>query len=326
MGATSVANAFRARARSHDRAGLVPCRTGKYGGQRLRQHRAGHRLAQEAVESGVGRGRLGVGIGAGGDGDQGSGEPFLPHQLGQRQAVYPGQVEVEQGRVERLGVDRRQCGQPVRRAQHAMALAFEQAGEHLRHRGIVLHQQQLQAARLRRSGCGIGAGRRPAFYTAMRNAGLNLLAFDYRGYGASARRSPTVKGAILDAEAAFSYATESLGVDLSQMTRTADGLYYQDLAVGGGDVAARDETAVLRYTGWLTNGRRFDSGQITAALDGESLIEGFTEGVLGMRVGGTRRLVIPPQLGYGSSVQGVIPAGAVLVFEVELLDIVSGAR
>jgi len=57
--------------------------------------------------------------------------------------------------------------------------------------------------------------------------------------------------------------------------------------------------------------------------DGESLIVGFTEGVIGMRVGGTRRLVIPPQLGYGNDEQGVIPAGAVLIFRVELLAVSS---
>lgn len=115
--------------------------------------------------------------------------------------------------------------------------------------------------------------------------------------------------------------TAALGVDLSAMTRTADGLYYQDLVTGAGEQAQSGQTAAIRYTGWLANGRRFDAGQINAPLNGEALIKGFNDGVIGMRVGGKRRLVIPPQLGYGNSPQGVIPSGAVLVFEVELLAV-----
>ncbi|HLV26008.1 MAG TPA: FKBP-type peptidyl-prolyl cis-trans isomerase [Gemmatimonadales bacterium] len=115
--------------------------------------------------------------------------------------------------------------------------------------------------------------------------------------------------------------TESLGVNLSAMTRAPSGYYYQDLAVGAGELAARDETAAIRYTGWLPNGRRFDAGQINAQLNGEALITGFNDGVIGMRVGGRRLLVIPPELGYRNSGQGVIPANAVLVFNVELLAV-----
>lgn len=115
--------------------------------------------------------------------------------------------------------------------------------------------------------------------------------------------------------------TSSLGVNLSEMTRASSGYYYQDKVVGVGEMAARDETAAIRYTGWLPNGRRFDAGQINAPLNGESLIEGFNDGVIGMRVGGRRLLVIPPELGYRNSGQGIIPPGAVLVFDVELLAV-----
>lgn len=131
---------------------------------------------------------------------------------------------------------------------------------------------------------------------------------------------PGFKGNVVGSPETVQY-TASLGVDLAQMTRSETGLYYQDLAVGGGDLAVEDRTVVVRYTGWLPNGRRFDSGQITAKLDGESLIAGFTEGIIGMRVGGRRLLVIPPELGYGNAEQGIIPAGAVLVFQVELLAV-----
>lgn len=131
---------------------------------------------------------------------------------------------------------------------------------------------------------------------------------------------PGFEGNIVGQPETVNY-TEALGVDLSQMTRSPTGLYFRDLTVGGGESAGRNQTAVVRYTGWLANGRRFDSGQLTATLDGESLIEGFTEGIIGMRVGGRRLMVIPPQLGYGESAQGVIPPGAVLIFEAELLAV-----
>lgn len=111
----------------------------------------------------------------------------------------------------------------------------------------------------------------------------------------------------------------SLNIDLARMTRQASGLYIENLVVGSGALAVDSGSVVVRYTGWLPNGRRFDTGQINAVLAGGSLVDGFTEGVLGMRVGGRRKIVIPPALGYGNSGQGVIPANATLVFDIELL-------
>lgn len=117
----------------------------------------------------------------------------------------------------------------------------------------------------------------------------------------------------------------SLGIDLSAMTRTNSGLYYQDLIVGTGAVAQAGTRVSVYYTGWLSNGLKFDertSGTPFSFPLGQGVvIEGWDEGVAGMKVGGKRKLVIPPSLGYGSRAQGSIPANSVLVFEVDLLAV-----
>jgi len=117
----------------------------------------------------------------------------------------------------------------------------------------------------------------------------------------------------------------SLGVDLSQMTQTASGLYYQDIMLGTGDPVAAGDTAVVDYDGFLTNGNMFDTGTITFILGTNPLqvIRGFDEGITGMRVGGVRKLVLPPDLAYGSAGAGggIIPPNATLVFDVELTAI-----
>ena len=108
--------------------------------------------------------------------------------------------------------------------------------------------------------------------------------------------------------------------------RTASGLGYIDEAVGDGAEAQRGQTVRVHYTGWLTSGQKFDSsrdkGQPFAFLLGSGqVIRGWDEGVAGMRVGGKRRLVVPAALGYGErGFPGVIPPGATLLFDVELLD------
>lgn len=113
-----------------------------------------------------------------------------------------------------------------------------------------------------------------------------------------------------------------LGVDLGRMMRRVSGLYVQDLTVGTGSVAATGRTAVLEYTGWLPSGKQFDSGEITVTLGSNKVIRAWEEGVLGMRVGGTRRIVSPPQLAYGARGAGEdIPPNAVLVFELKLTDV-----
>jgi FKBP-type peptidyl-prolyl cis-trans isomerase len=117
-----------------------------------------------------------------------------------------------------------------------------------------------------------------------------------------------------------------LKVDLSQMTRTASGLYYQDLVVGGGAEVVSDSTYRVHYTGWLVNGYEFDSSfdhnsPITVTIDVTNLIAGWHEGLKGMRVGGTRKLVIPSHLAYGArgAGRGEIPPHATLVFDVAVV-------
>jgi FKBP-type peptidyl-prolyl cis-trans isomerase FkpA len=110
----------------------------------------------------------------------------------------------------------------------------------------------------------------------------------------------------------------SLGIHLDSMTRRASGLYVQDLTAGSGAVGVRGKTVVVRYTGWLANGTQFDRGEITVTLGTFKTIRAWEEGLLGMRVGGRRRLVVPPSLGYGDKGAGEIPPNAVLVFEMEM--------
>ncbi|MFN0304072.1 MAG: FKBP-type peptidyl-prolyl cis-trans isomerase [Burkholderiales bacterium] len=110
-------------------------------------------------------------------------------------------------------------------------------------------------------------------------------------------------------------------------TTTSSGLIIEDIALGEGDAAASGQDVTVHYTGWLTDGKKFDSSKDRAdpfvfALGGRQVIAGWDEGVQGMKVGGVRKLTIPPQLGYGASgAGGVIPPNATLVFEVELLGV-----
>ncbi len=113
----------------------------------------------------------------------------------------------------------------------------------------------------------------------------------------------------------------------ADLTTTPSGLKYKDLVAGDGPVAETGMTATVHYTGWLTDGTKFDSsldrGQpFSFQLGAGQVIRGWDEGVKGMRVGGKRKLVIPSNLGYGSQgAAGVIPPGATLVFEVQLLGV-----
>ncbi|MDP1653916.1 MAG: FKBP-type peptidyl-prolyl cis-trans isomerase [Rhodocyclaceae bacterium] len=108
---------------------------------------------------------------------------------------------------------------------------------------------------------------------------------------------------------------------------TSSGLIIEDLVEGTGDTAAAGQTVSVHYTGWLTDGKKFDSSKdrydpFEFALGVRQVIGGWDEGVQGMQVGGTRKLTIPPSLGYGArGAGGVIPPHATLVFEVELLEI-----
>jgi FKBP-type peptidyl-prolyl cis-trans isomerase FkpA len=110
-------------------------------------------------------------------------------------------------------------------------------------------------------------------------------------------------------------------------TTTASGLIIEEIKVGAGAEAAAGQDVTVHYTGWLTDGKKFDSSKdrgdpFEFPLGGGRVIRGWDEGVQGMKIGGTRKLTIPPALGYGARGAGnVIPPNATLVFEVELLAI-----
>ena len=110
----------------------------------------------------------------------------------------------------------------------------------------------------------------------------------------------------------------SLGIDLTNMTLTASGLYIRDDIVGDGAFAAAGDFATVTYTGWLVDGTQFDSDVFRFLIGPAGAIAGFVEGVTGMRVGGERTIVIPAALAYGSSGDGAIPGDAVLVFNLTL--------
>jgi FKBP-type peptidyl-prolyl cis-trans isomerase FkpA len=111
------------------------------------------------------------------------------------------------------------------------------------------------------------------------------------------------------------------------MPTTPSGLIIEDVTVGEGAVAAAGQKVTVHYTGWLTNGSKFDSSKdrndpFVFPLGGGRVIKGWDEGVQGMKVGGKRKLTIPPALGYGArGAGGAIPPNATLVFEVELLGV-----
>ena len=138
----------------------------------------------------------------------------------------------------------------------------------------------------------------------------------------SAARTAAVTGA----PESLTYAPE-LNVDLSAMTKQPSGLYTQDLTAGTGPEATSGKQVSVHYTGTLADGTKFDSSRdrgtpIDFQLGVGQVIKGWDEGVAGMKVGGRRKLVIPPELGYGSrGAGGVIPPNATLVFDVELMGV-----
>lgn len=115
--------------------------------------------------------------------------------------------------------------------------------------------------------------------------------------------------------------------DSVTLTTLSDGLKYGDFVVGTGTTPTPGANITVQYTGWLTNGTMFDSSRhsgrtpFSFAIGTNAVIKGWDEGILTMHLGGKRRLVIPPSLGYGAQANGAIPANSTLVFDVTLLAI-----
>ncbi len=108
---------------------------------------------------------------------------------------------------------------------------------------------------------------------------------------------------------------------------TNSGLQYQQLKAGSGQAAQAGDTVAVHYTGWLTDGKKFNSSvdrgtPFEFTLGRGSVIKGWDEGVEGMQVGEVRKLIIPAELAYGErSIGGVVPSNSILVFDVELVEI-----
>ena len=117
----------------------------------------------------------------------------------------------------------------------------------------------------------------------------------------------------------------ALGVNLAASTKTQHGAYYRDITVGTGATIASGQTVAVRYTGWLANGTQFDTNlsspsPLTFKFGVGQVIPGMDETLIGIKVGGTRQLIIPPALGYGPYDYGQIPGNSVLVFTVEVIS------
>ena len=119
----------------------------------------------------------------------------------------------------------------------------------------------------------------------------------------------------------------SLGVDLAASTRSASGLYTRDLVVGTGTTAIAGANLNVHYVGSLVSGFVFDDNiagedaPFKLGLGAGNVIKGWDEGLVGMKVGGRRQLIVPARLGYGAAGNGVIPPNAILVFTVDLVSI-----
>ncbi len=136
---------------------------------------------------------------------------------------------------------------------------------------------------------------------------------------ASAALGPAMDSAVKNAPGTASTA---------QVVTTPDGLRYQDVTVGTGTEVKAGSTATVNYTGWLTNGTKFDSSLNSGRtpfdvqnVGSANVIQGWNEGLIGMKVGGKRKLFIPPDLGYGAQANGSIPANSILIFEIDLLSV-----
>ena len=151
-----------------------------------------------------------------------------------------------------------------------------------------------------------------------------------KDFGVNRKRIESIRARLAAALPAASSSSRQGSQAMNQQTLPS-GLKIEDVVAGSGDEARPGAHVRVHYTGWLYEndaaGRKFDSSKdrgqpFSFPLGAGHVIQGWDQGVAGMRVGGTRRLIIPPQLGYGArGAGGVIPPNATLLFEVELLGI-----
>ena len=114
----------------------------------------------------------------------------------------------------------------------------------------------------------------------------------------------------------------SLEIDLDAMERRPSGIYIQDLEIGEGDLAEVGATVDVAFGGWIaTSGRQFAGERAGILLGFGEIPPGLDEAIQGMRVGGRRKAVVPPELGYGASLNAPVPSGSVLVYEIEVFEV-----
>jgi len=112
-----------------------------------------------------------------------------------------------------------------------------------------------------------------------------------------------------------------LGIDLDAMIEAESGLFYRDDPVGDGEPAGPGDTVMLNATGYLMNREAFFAGRLTVAVGSGRMVAGLMEGLAGVRAGGTRWLVVPADLGYGSDGPEGVPSDAVLVFRLVVNEV-----
>lgn len=112
----------------------------------------------------------------------------------------------------------------------------------------------------------------------------------------------------------------STGVDISKMTKTANGVYYLDTVVGTGDLLTIQVSVNVDYSAYLRNGYVFDYGK-SAPIALDRVVLGLHDGMVGMRVGGERKIVVPSAFGYGNQPRASIPPNSTLVFDIRLVSI-----
>lgn len=164
-----------------------------------------------------------------------------------------------------------------------------------------------------------------ALFAALLVAGCNDVAQKSDGSSSSSSASAVTPAPSTTTNAAPSGGDAAGG----KVHKLASGLQYEDLVVGSGKMAEPGMNVSVHYTGWLNDEAKtkFDSSQDRAQpfqfqLGAGQVIQGWDEGVKGMRIGGKRKLTIPPDMGYGArGASGIIPPNATLLFDVELLDV-----